>query len=132
MQSGPKLLACVSSWELDVKTGCESWDSRTGRFVPKRLLNSQVGVSKPLRRSVPFSLVNGEIWKVHIDLEAIREAIVELEVRCILSSIGVLKLEAVILIEELEMALFEFSDGCVIGIERELGLKLPSDTEYAT
>jgi hypothetical protein len=60
-----------------------------------------------------------------------REAIIELEVCCVLSSIGVLKLETVILIEELQMTLFELRNRRVVGIKRQLSLKLPSATEYA-
>jgi hypothetical protein len=75
--------------------------------------------------------VNGEVREVHIDLEVMRQAIVELEVRGILSSIGVLKLESVIFIEELQMALSRFRHCCVIGVERLLAMELPSDADYA-
>ena len=60
-----------------------------------------------------------------------REAIVELEVRCVLGSIGLLKLETVILIEKLQMDLFDFRHRRVVGVKRQLSLKLPSTTEYA-
>jgi hypothetical protein len=105
MQSGSELLASVSCWKLDIKTGCESWESRGSRFASIRLLDTQVSVSKTMGRGIPLSPVNGEIREVHIDLKATRQAIIELEVRCVLNSIGLLKLQTVILIEELQMAL---------------------------
>jgi hypothetical protein len=46
-----------------------------------------------------------------------------------LSFIGVLKLETIILIEALQMALSGFRYRRVIGVEGELGLKLSCDTE---
>jgi hypothetical protein len=48
-----------------------------------------------------------------------------------LSSIGLLKLETVILIEKLQMALFDFRHRRVVGVKRQLSLNLPSTTEYA-
>jgi hypothetical protein len=130
MQSGSELLAWVSRWKLDIETGCKSWESGASRFVSKRFLDAQVSVSKTLGRRIPFSPVNGEIGEVHIDLKAMRQAIVELEVRCVLSAIGVLKLEAVILIEELQMVFSGFRHRRVIGVEGQLGLKLSSTIEY--
>ena len=58
-----------------------------------------------------------------------RQAIVELEVRCILPRIGVLKLESVIFIEKLEVPLSRFSDSGVIGIKRQLSVKPPVKAE---
>jgi hypothetical protein len=80
-------------------------------------------------RGISFSPVNGKIREVHIDLKAMWQAIVELDVRCVLSFIGVLKLETIILIEALQMALSGFRYRRVIGVEGELGLKLSCDTE---
>ena len=68
---------------------------------------------------------------VYIDFEAMWKAIIELEVRGVLSSIGFLQLKAVILIEELQMALSEFRYRGIVGVKRQLSLELPSTTEYA-
>jgi hypothetical protein len=130
MQSGSELLGWVSCWKFDIKTGCESWESRVSRFVSKGFLDAEVSVSKTVGRGISFSPVNGKVRKVHIDLKAMRQAIVELEVRCVLSFIWVLKLETVILIEGLQMGLSGFRDRRVIGIEGQLGVKLSSDAEY--
>lgn len=130
MQSGSELLAGVSCWKFDIKTGCESWESRVSRFVSKGFFDAEVSVSKTVGRGVSFNPVNGQIREVHIDLKAMRQAIVELEIRCVLSFIWVLKLETVILVEELQMALSGFRYRRVIGVEGQLSVKLSSDTEY--
>src|ERR1700760_357733 len=130
MQSGSELLVGVSCWKFDIKTGRESWESRVGRFVSKGFFDAEVSVSKTVGRGISFNPVNGEIREVHIDLKAMRQAIVELEVRRVLSFIWVLKLETVILVEELQMALSGFRYRRVIGVEGQLGVKLSSDTEY--
>ena len=47
----------------------------------------------------------------------------ELEVRCILVQIGILKLESVIFVKELEVPFSLFSDYGVIGIKGQLSMK---------
>ena len=54
-----------------------------------------------------------------------RQAIVELEVRCILPLIGVLKLESVIFVEELEVPFSTFGDCGVVSIKGQLSVKRP-------
>jgi len=55
------------------------------------------------------------------------QAIVELEVHCILLQVGVLKLKSVILVEELEVPLSAFSDCGVVGVKGQLSGKPPTD-----
>jgi hypothetical protein len=61
-----------------------------------------------------------------------RQAIVELEVRGILRLIGVLKLESVIFVEELEVPLSTFCDFGVVSIKGQLSVKPRGDAEHTS
>lgn len=59
-----------------------------------------------------------------------RQAIVQLEIGCVLPNIRVLQLESVILVEELEVPFSSVGNSGVIGIKRELRVKLRAEAEH--
>jgi len=79
---------------------------------------------------VPGGPIDGEIRRVHIQLQVVRQAIVEFEIGGILPEIRVLKLESVIFIKELEVPLSRLRDLGVIGIEGQLSMQRLDAAEH--
>ena len=82
-------------------------------------------------RGISFSPVNGEIREVHIDLKAMRQAIVELVVGRILFDVGVLKLEGVQFVEELEVPFPSLGHCGIVSIKRQLSKQRLPDGDRA-
>ena len=129
-QARAELLGSVSSGELDVKTGGESRDARGGGLLVEAGLDAQIGVSNAAGRLVARGAIDREIGGIHIEFEIVRQAVVELEVGGILLEVGVLQLEGVVFVEELEVPLATLGDTGVIGIKGQLGVERPAGAEH--
>jgi hypothetical protein len=74
--------------------------------------------------------LDGEVGRIYIQFQIVRQAIVEFEIGGVLPNVRVLKLQGIVLIEELEVPFPSFGDPGVIGIKRQLSVLLLAEAEH--
>ena len=89
----------------------------------KAPLDSQVRIPQTAGRLVSTGATDSEIRYVEVQLQIVRQTVVQLEIGGVLAKIRVLKLKGVVLIEELKMPLSTVGHAGVVGIERQLRME---------
>src|SRR5665213_652526 len=89
----------------------------------KAPLDSQVRIPQTAGRLVSTGATDSEIRYVEVQLQIVRQTVVQFEIGRILAQIRVLKLKGVVLIEKLKMPLSTIGHASVVGIERQLRME---------
>ena len=123
------MLACVAGGEFRIKTGAKRGKTGALGLMMKGPLDSQVCVPHAAGGLVPRCSLDDEIGDIYIEFKIVGQAIVELEIGGVLTDVGILKLEGVVLIKELEVPFPPFGHPGVIGIERQLRVQRRTEAE---
>jgi hypothetical protein len=93
-------------------------------------LDSQVRVPPATGGQVSPGSLDVEVGYIDIQFQIVWQTVVQFEIGGILPDIGVLKLQGVVLVEELEVPFPSLGDPGVIGIKRQLSVLLPAEAEH--
>ncbi len=120
-QSGAELMVGISSRKLDVQAGGQCGNAGALDLLVEVPLHSQVCVARAGGSLSSQDAKDREIWGIDIELQVVRQAVVEFIVGGVLPDAGVLMLQSVKFIEELKVPLSALGDRRVIRVEGELG-----------
>ncbi len=126
------MLVCVAGGEFRVKAGAKSGEAGALGLLVEGPLDSQIRVSHTLGGSISSGALDGQVGGIQIQFQVVGQAVVELEVGGVLTDVGVLKLEGVVLIEELEVPFSAICDAGVICVEGELGAQGRAEAEQTS
>ena len=92
-------------------------------------LDAEICVAKAVRRRGSRCAEDGQIGRIEIEFQVMREAVVDFEVCGVLADVGVLELEGVVLVEKLEVKFSSIGDAGVVGVEGQLSERRQSEAE---
>ena len=131
-QSRAELLARIPSRKLHVKTDAESREPRVLCLLVEVPFDAQVEIACAAGTWNRQSASNGQIRSVDVNLQVVRQAVVQLVVSGVLAEIRILgMLKAIVLIEEFKVPLALLSDGRIIRVKGQLGRQGTRDADRA-
>jgi hypothetical protein len=120
-QARAKLLAGVASRKLNVEACGQSREAGGRRLLVKPPFHAKVRVAAARGAFGAYGSKDGEVRDVDVQFEIVGQAVIQFVVGGVLPQVGVLKLESVVFVEELEVEGSGFGDCRVIRVKRKLG-----------